>query len=51
MFSIIPSSRIAKKCQVVDVIALVVEHVFHLHKVAGSWCPLPYVWALYIGKI
>ena len=25
-----------------DVIELAIEHVFGLHKVAGSWCPLPY---------
>ena len=29
-----------------DVIELAIEHVFGLHKVAGSWCPLPYNGAL-----
>jgi len=27
----------------VDVIELAIEHVFGLHKVASSWCPLPYI--------
>ena len=42
MFFIISRSWITEKCRVVDVIAPVIECVFCLPKVAGSWCPLPY---------
>jgi len=36
MFPTIPSHRIQNKFHVVEVIELVVGHVFGLHKVAGS---------------
>ena len=39
----IPSCQSDEKISVVDVIELAVEHVFWLHKVAGSWWPLPYI--------
>ena len=37
----IPRYQITKELHVVDVIELAIEHVFGLHKVAGSWCRLP----------